>query len=81
MRIFRKTVETEMTERIMSAKADTEKISQLPCPKCDQTKLQAVSVERGKTGWETRFFCGSCKTNGIINHTGFHVENGSGENK
>jgi len=71
----------EMTAKIAEAKADNELISKLPCPSCSQSKLRAVIVERGKVGWETRFFCDACKTAGILNHTGFHVELSKGEKK
>ena len=74
MKLFKPDVHKEMDERLWQAESDDLKIRDISCPSCHQKKLCSVSVERGKSGWETKFFCDSCKTKGILNHTGFHVE-------
>jgi len=67
-------VEAGMSKNIELAKQDRENLSKLPCPQCCKTTLRSLTVERGGKGWETRFFCDSCKTGGVLNQTGFHVE-------
>lgn len=68
------TVEDEMSRNMQLAKFDRVNLSKLPCPQCSEVKLRVVSVERGAKGWEAKFFCDSCKTGGVLNQTGFHVE-------
>jgi len=77
MKLFGKNevdVSKEMTLRMKEATNDSAGLSNLLCPSCAQLKLRTISVERGKVGWETKFFCDACKTAGVLNHTGFHVE-------
>jgi hypothetical protein len=68
------TVKDEMSRNMQLANSDKVNLSKLPCPQCNETKLRPISVERGAVGWEAKFFCDACKTAGVLNHTGFHVE-------
>lgn len=78
---FKNDPEIGMTKNMQQAKQDKENLLKLPCPQCLQTKLRPVTVERGEKGWEARFFCEQCKTAGVLNQTGFHVELAYSEKK
>lgn len=74
MKLFKPNVHDEMVEQVNMATSYAMQVKGLSCPSCNQKKLFPVTVERGEKGWEAKFFCDGCKTKGIINQTGFHVE-------
>ena len=43
------------------------------CPTCHvKGDYYLVNYQKGPVGWEAKIICSSCKTDAVINQTGFH---------
>lgn len=64
----------QIDRRLKKVKDLRDHVKKLPCPACTKNDaLTLVSVELGPKGWEAGILCSNCKTNGVLNQDGMHV--------
>ena len=85
--IFEKTKPTDIAKIFDDIHTDFMRLESLrafidehACPKCGAKKQLHVSdYEIGKKGWEASLRCKKCRSQGVLNNTGFHFKIFDGE--